>query len=67
MIIQSGKIAVKGSMAYVTQQAWIMNTTVRENILFGQEYDQERYAATVSACALVQDFGDFVDGDMTEV
>ena len=32
----------KGSIAYVSQQAWIMNATVRDNILFGEMYDEER-------------------------
>ena len=44
MIHVSGKIALEGSLAYVSQQAWIMNTTVRENILFGEEFDTERYS-----------------------
>ncbi|KAJ8310785.1 hypothetical protein KUTeg_012650 [Tegillarca granosa] len=43
MILLSGKVAVKGSVAYVAQQAWIMNATIRENILFGQVYDEDSY------------------------
>ena len=43
MVHVSGKIALEGKLAYVTQQAWIMNTTVRENILFGEDFDAERY------------------------
>ncbi|XP_052214648.1 ATP-binding cassette sub-family C member 5-like isoform X1 [Dreissena polymorpha] len=67
LINVSGKTAIQGSTAYVSQQAWIMNTSVRENILFGEEYDEHRYASVVEACCLVEDFGDFVDGDMTEI
>ncbi|XP_060577708.1 ATP-binding cassette sub-family C member 5-like [Ruditapes philippinarum] len=63
----SGKVAVQGTLAYVTQQAWIMNTTVRDNILFGEPYDPDRYLAVVESCALIQDFSDFVDGDQTEI
>ena len=42
MIHVSGKVAVQGTLAYVSQQAWVMNTTVRENILFGEPYDPDR-------------------------
>ncbi|XP_069104067.1 ATP-binding cassette sub-family C member 5-like isoform X2 [Argopecten irradians] len=67
MVLLSGKVATKGSVAYVSQQAWIMNSTARENILFGQVYDEEKYKAIVHACSLEEDFKDFVDGDMTEI
>ncbi|KAL4220768.1 Multidrug resistance-associated protein 5 [Mactra antiquata] len=67
MIHTSGKIAVQGSLAYVTQQAWIMNVSVRENILFGEPFDPVRYRSVVEACALAEDFLDFVDGDQTEI
>lgn len=36
-----------GSIAYVPQQAWIQNATVKENILFGQPLDPKRYARTI--------------------
>ena len=38
-----GQVRVIDSVAYVAQQAWIMNDTLRDNILFGQPMDQERY------------------------
>lgn len=62
-----GKVAVQGTVAYVTQQAWIMNSTVRENILFGEPYNKERYTEVVESCSLLQDFKDFVNGDETEI
>ncbi|XP_046559479.1 LOW QUALITY PROTEIN: ATP-binding cassette sub-family C member 5-like [Haliotis rubra] len=67
MDLLSGKIAVNGSIAYVPQQAWITNTTVRENILFGLPYNEKRYKEIVSACALNADFHTFVSGDATEI
>lgn len=42
MDVSSGSIAVSGSVAYVSQQAWITNDTVRNNILFGHAYDETR-------------------------
>ena len=39
--------------------------TVRENILFGSHYDEERYNRTVFACALKEDLEKFPEGDAT--
>ncbi|KAL1866600.1 hypothetical protein VTK73DRAFT_4630 [Phialemonium thermophilum] len=62
-----GRVEVHGSVAYVAQQAWIMNATVRENIVFGYRYDSVFYEKTVKACALLDDFAQLPDGDETVV
>ncbi|KAG0210814.1 hypothetical protein BGX28_008950 [Mortierella sp. GBA30] len=54
-------------IAYVSQTAWLQNTTIRENILFGKEFDQDRYDAVVEGCALVTDFEILESGDKTEI
>ncbi|KAF9182685.1 hypothetical protein BGZ51_004502 [Haplosporangium sp. Z 767] len=61
----SGTVRSYGSLAYVAQSAWILNDTVRNNILFGRPYDKERYLNTVRACALTPDFKMLVNGDKT--
>ena len=43
----SGRVAIPNSTAYVPQQAWIMNATVRDNIIFGKAFDPQRYARVV--------------------
>ena len=43
MIRLEGEVKIKGSVAYVAQQAWIQNATLSENILFGKELDQDAY------------------------
>ncbi|KAJ3017837.1 UNVERIFIED_CONTAM: Canalicular multispecific organic anion transporter 2, partial [Siphonaria sp. JEL0065] len=63
----SGTVRVSGSVAYVSQQAWIENATVRDNILFGSEYDEVRYEAIIDACALRNDLKLLSAGDMTEI
>lgn len=63
----SGTITVHGSVAYVAQSAWIMNGTVKENILFGHRYDPHFYNLTLEACALVDDLKILPDQDNTEV
>ncbi|RCK63604.1 Multiple drug resistance-associated protein-like transporter 1 [Candida viswanathii] len=56
-----------GSIAYCPQNPWILNGTVKENILFGHKYESEFYKKTVDACELVSDFKNLPDGDKTVV
>lgn len=62
-----GEVTIHGNVAYVAQQAWVMNASVKENILFGHRYDPLFYDKTVKACALLEDFAQLPDGDETEV
>ncbi|KAL2164206.1 hypothetical protein VTH06DRAFT_3422 [Thermothelomyces fergusii] len=62
-----GEVQVHGTVAYVSQSPWIMNATVRENIVFGYRYDSDFYEKTVKACALLDDFAQLPDGDETVV
>jgi ABC-type multidrug transport system fused ATPase/permease subunit len=55
------------SIAYCAQQAWLVNDTIKENILFASPYDEERYKAVLSACALERDLAILVAGDQTLV
>lgn len=50
--LSKGAITVKGKIGYASQQAWIFNGSLRQNILFGQEYEKKRYEEVLSACAL---------------
>lgn len=58
---------VQGQLAIVSQQAWIMNCTLRENVLFGNSYDKERYETIIDACCLKEDLAAFPAGDLTEI
>nr|WOF01071.1 multidrug resistance-associated protein 1 [Corynespora cassiicola] len=62
-----GEVILRGKTAYVPQQAWVMNASVRENIVFGHRWDPHFYEKTVKACALLDDFASLPDGDQTEV
>lgn len=62
-----GEVVVRGRTAYVPQQAWVMNASVRENIVFGHRWDPQFYDKTIKACALSDDFAQLPDGDQTEV
>ncbi|XP_022599128.1 canalicular multispecific organic anion transporter 2 isoform X2 [Seriola dumerili] len=62
-----GEVSIRGSMAYVPQQAWIQNATLRDNILFGKPYNEQKYRCVLEACALTPDLEVLPGGDMTEI
>ncbi|XP_026172192.1 canalicular multispecific organic anion transporter 2 isoform X2 [Mastacembelus armatus] len=62
-----GDISVRGSVAYVPQQAWIQNATLRDNILFENPYNEQKYHSVLEACALTFDLEVLPGGDMTEI
>ncbi|KAJ1863623.1 hypothetical protein LPJ73_000482 [Coemansia sp. RSA 2703] len=67
MIKTCGNVTIRGSVAYVPQQPWIINATLRDNILFGHELDPEFYDKVIEACALKPDLEMLPAGDMTEI
>ena len=60
-------IAQSRKLAYVSQVAWVQSATVRENVLFGAEWDAALYAEVLSACALDADLELLPAGDLTDV
>lgn len=67
MVKTSGRVNTVGSIAYVSQQAWIQNATLQENILFGKPLHKKLYEQIVEACALKPDFDMLPGGDQTEI
>lgn len=63
----SGSVNTDGSIAYVPQQAWIQNATLRENILFGKAFNQKKYDQVIECCALRPDLEMLPGGDNTEI
>lgn len=63
----SGRVNTVGKIAYVSQQAWIQNCTLQENILFGKELNKALYKKVIEACALEPDFDMLPAGDQTEI
>lgn len=63
----SGTVDVLGSIAYVSQASWIQSGTIRDNILFGNPMDKDRYEKAIKACALDKDIHHFDHGDLTEI
>lgn len=68
--LQTGKTEVKGTLAYFSQTPFIMNASVRDNILFGhvsEPIDEDLYERAVDCCALRHDMSLLPDGDQTEI
>uniref|UniRef100_A0A8C3D234 ABC-type glutathione-S-conjugate transporter n=1 Tax=Cairina moschata TaxID=8855 RepID=A0A8C3D234_CAIMO len=62
-----GCMTMKGTAAYVPQQAWIQNASVEDNILFGNEMDEAWFNSVVDACALQPDLESFPAGQKSEI
>ncbi|TDL20537.1 P-loop containing nucleoside triphosphate hydrolase protein [Rickenella mellea] len=56
-----------GGIAYAAQESWVLNETVKENILFGEPYEEQRYQTVLMQCALERDLSMWEAGDQTEV
>ncbi|XP_022215922.2 probable multidrug resistance-associated protein lethal(2)03659 [Drosophila obscura] len=64
---ENGSLGVHGSYSYAAQEPWLFTGTVRQNILFGLEWDKHRYRTVVKKCALERDFELLPYGDKTIV
>lgn len=66
-VLGSGKITLTGKVAYAAQSPWILNATLRDNILFGMPMNQEKYQQVLKASQLTYDLDLLENGDMTEI
>ncbi|PIA15922.1 P-loop containing nucleoside triphosphate hydrolase protein [Coemansia reversa NRRL 1564] len=62
-----GEGLVAGSIGYLEQSPWIMNDTLRANIIFGREFDREFFDKVVDACAFAEDISQWPQGDLTVI
>mgnify|MGYP003709382319 CR=1 FL=1 len=60
-------MSVYGSIAYASQVAFIQNSTLRENIIYGSPFDEEKYEHTLQMCALLPDIKVLPAGHDTEI
>lgn len=58
---------MNGNFAYASQEPWIFNATLKENILFGKDFDESKYKSVIKSCCLEQDLEILPSGDRTEV
>ncbi|XP_044738847.1 probable multidrug resistance-associated protein lethal(2)03659 [Chrysoperla carnea] len=65
--VLTGTCTVNGVISYASQEPWLFAGTLRHNILFGAEFDQERYSSVINVCALSRDLRILPRGDSTIV
>lgn len=63
----SGHVSLGSSLSFCPQNVWIQNSSLRDNILFGNVFDEDRYQQTIKACALLPDLEVLPKGDLTEI
>nr|CAD7397359.1 unnamed protein product [Timema cristinae] len=67
MRLVTGQVTRDGTCAYVSQEPWVLNATLRDNILFGENFDAKRYYDTLYCCSLTEDINMLPGGDQTEI
>ncbi|XP_058461370.1 probable multidrug resistance-associated protein lethal(2)03659 isoform X2 [Malaya genurostris] len=65
--VLEGSLTVNGTISYCSQKPWMFEGTVRDNIVFIEPFDEDRYAEVVRVCALTRDFQLWPSGDRTVV
>lgn len=65
--IYKGSARYSGTIAYISQSAFLINDSLRENILFGSEYDEQKYFTVLKLCQLEEDLRALHLGDMTQI
>ena len=63
----TSKLILNGEVSYANQQPWVMTDTVKNNIIFNNLFDEDKYDKIVSVCELENDFLNFPNGDKTEI
>lgn len=67
LAIFQGKVVINGSISYAPQEPWIFQSSIRDNIIYVEQYDEVRYRAVIHACQLKRDIELFPYGDSTIV
>eukprot|EP01017_Pseudomicrothorax_dubius_P035126 TRINITY_DN4883_c0_g1_i2.p1 TRINITY_DN4883_c0_g1~~TRINITY_DN4883_c0_g1_i2.p1 ORF type:complete len:1425 (+),score=392.81 TRINITY_DN4883_c0_g1_i2:120-4394(+) len=67
MIKQNGEVIANGNFAFISQQSWLRNATVRDNIVFGNPFDEAKYKKVIKKCQLESDLAILQGGDQTEI
>jgi len=60
-------IEINGNIAYMAQKPWILNATIKENIIFDKEYDETNYQESLRTSCLQSDLKTLIKKDATEI
>jgi len=67
LCVTSGNISSTGRISYCSQVPWLFYGTLRENILFGEDFVEDKYKKVVAVCSLLPDFQSLSEGDLTMI
>ena len=62
-----GDVTLNGTVAYMAQTPWILNETLRQNVVFGGVHDEARYKRAIRVSCLEHDLDTLPNGDQTEI
>ena len=67
IILSKKEFNINGTISYASQTPFIINATVKDNILFYNKYDEDRYKQVIKYCQLEKDIDSLSAGDLTEI
>jgi ABC-type multidrug transport system fused ATPase/permease subunit len=60
-------VTIDATVSYVAQTAWVQSMSLRDNVLFGKRYDEEKYHQALEAACMEADINLLPNGDDTEI
>ncbi|KAF5303204.1 hypothetical protein FQA39_LY10117 [Lamprigera yunnana] len=63
----TGDVNICGKVSYASQEPWLFPATIKQNIIFGEQFEEDRYKKVINVCALEKDLSSFPNGDKTVV
>lgn len=63
----NNNVKIKGKISIATQEPWILQGTVRDNITFGKQFDMRKYKYVIRFCGLEEDLRQFPESDLTYI
>ena len=54
LALSKGSIKLHGKVAYVSQEPWVFSASIRQNILFGADYEEKKYLKVIQSAALTR-------------
>ena len=63
----AGSVKKNGSVAYISQEPFLLNDTIKNNIVFGHKWDRTKYELCLKACELTEDLLILTGSDLTQI
>lgn len=67
MVTKEGTVQKNGKIAFMPQETFLLSATVRENVIFGEEFEEKKYQDIISKCQLISDIKILPGGDKTQI